>query len=303
MSDTLKVMADRRRELDSIIAAGEVLNMKFDGGKKTLSLRASKILHLMVSAAGSDLGHLNEIHSIPIKDMNDTMHLTKEEFFETARELFACTVRFQKTKPNGRMQTAAGPLLGGVWRDDDDPLGYIAYALSPILIEVLKTSNHWAVLSRQAVMAFQSRYSLRLYELISLRIRLDHVHEETFSIDDLRGMLGIPDGKVKLWADIRRFIVEPAIAEVNQLTGLAVTYKPIKHGRAVAGIKLNWRTKEATERAAAAAELDRSSVGRQARRDGTVEIINEAVSSINDPNMAAALRRIGEAAAAKWKAE
>ena len=167
-----------------------------------------------------------------------------------------------------------GPLLGHVERDDDENDGELRFELSTILRQVMRNSNHWAALSRDAVMAFQSRYSLRLYELVSLRIGRQHQHSETFTIDDLRALFGVPSGKLTTWSNLRMFVIEKAIAEVSHLTGLAVTYEPVKRGRSVTGIKLVWREKEQSERDEAARELDRSSIGRAARRDGTAEAVS-----------------------------
>lgn len=296
MGKTLTVLSDRRAMVDEIVAAGEVLDMRFQDGKTGLSLHAAKLLHSLVAAAGGDAG-LAKVHTVTLARLNEQHHRSKEELLETARELFGVSIRLEMLNSKGKKSTKIGPLLSDVERDEDAD-GELRYELSPILRMVMKNSNHWAVLSRKAVMAFQSRYSLRLYELVSLRVGLDHVHSEELSVDDVRSVFGVPKGKLMRWPDLRRYVIELAITEVSHLTGLAVKYEPVKRGRTVIGIKLIWREKNAKARADAALELDRSSVGRAARRDGTAEEILPDQQGSGE--LTEALRSLRGALASKW---
>jgi Initiator Replication protein len=287
---TLEVVADRRHELDTLIAPGELVNMRFQHGKTTLSLRGAKLLHCLIDGAGAEAGN-QVLHSLPIHTLNTVFHLSLDEFLEVARELWQTSIQVDFVRSNGEKAVMAGPLLGHVARDYDNN-GDLQYEISRVMRHVLRSSNHWAELSRKAVMAFQSRYSLRLYELISLRMRLDKVHSETFPIADFRSLFGVPQGKLKTWQNLKEKVIEPAIAEVSHLTGLTVSYEPVKRGRSVTAIKLIWREKDAKARAAAARELDTSSIGRQARRDGTAETIvdgQEAVTAEDFRKLAAQL--------------
>lgn len=274
MAKTLQVIADRANRPDDLIAPGEVLDLKFRDGAKTLTLRASKLLHLLVDAAGPD-ACADKVHSIPIERLNGTFHVSREEFVETCRELFGTTVRMEIDTKRGRAEKI-GPMLADVERDLEDGEGSeVRFQLSPVLRLVLARSNHWAALSRKAVMAFESRYALRLYEVIAIRAGLSSKSAETFDLDDLRSRMGVPRGKLVRWADIRRYVLDIAVAEVNQLSGFHVSYEPLKRGRSVMAVRLTWAVHGAQGRAAAARELEASRVGRKARRDGSVEAVVE----------------------------
>ena len=67
-----------------------------------------------------------------------------------------------------------------------------------MLRTVLAQSNYWAVLSRRAAMAFESRYALRLYEIVAIRPGLVLKTAETFDLDELRERLGISSGKLRV---------------------------------------------------------------------------------------------------------
>ena len=73
----------------------------------------------------------------------------------------------------------------------------------------------------------QGAYSIRLYELLA---QYKSKGERTLSIDELRVMLDI-GSRYKQFGDFSRWVIEPAIKEINDLTGLKVVAKPKKTGR------------------------------------------------------------------------
>lgn len=272
MGKMIKVAADRADRPDDLVAAGEVLDLQFRDGAKTLTLRAAKLLHLLVDAAGADACE-DRVHAVPIERLNDTFHVSRDEFVDTCRELFGTTVRMEVKTKRG-LATKVGPLLADVERDLDEGDGSeVRFQLSPILRLVLARSNHWGILSRRAVLAFESRYALRLYEMISLHKSKKFQNSMVLSLEDFRLHMGVPSGKIGRWQDLKRYVLEMALAEVNQLSGLTVTYDPIKRGRSVTAVRIEWAERDAAGRVAVARELEASRVGRKARRDGTAETL------------------------------
>jgi hypothetical protein len=270
-----KALTDRTERPDELVAAGHQVEMIFRRGQKALSLRAQKMWHLLIKAAGARLAD-NVKHCIPLADLYQAGlgHMTQAERIETLRELQTTLVEVTTDSPKikGGLRTVSGALLSHVARDHDDR-GDLEWYFSPALLIVFASSEHWAVLSKRAVMAFESRYSLRLYEIVSLRSGLDQMTSQIFEVEELRDRLGVPVGKLPAWANFRQKALDPAIAEVNQLAGFTVSYEPIKRGRAVAAVKLLWGEKSPPERKATKRELDGSKVGRKARRAGAVESV------------------------------
>ncbi len=270
-----KALTDRTARPDELVAAGHQVEMIFRRGQKALSLRAQKMWHLLIKAAGATLAD-NVKHCIPLADLYQAGlgHMTQAERIETLRELQTTLVEVTTDSPKikGGLRTVSGALLSSVERDHDDR-GDLEWYFSPALLIVFASSEHWAVLSKRAVMAFESRYSLRLYEIVSLRSGLDQMTSQIFELEELRDRLGVPAGKLEEWFDLKRKALEPAIAEVNHLAGFTVSYEPIKRGRSVAAVKLSWGEKSPPERKATKRELDGSKVGRKARRAGTVESV------------------------------
>lgn len=280
-----QALADRAGRADELVASGRQIDMVFKPGQKALSLRAQKLWHLLVKAAGVKLAD-NTTHSIPLADLYQTGlgHMTLAERIDTLRELQTTLVevRAPSAKVKDRMRVISGPLLDYVARDEDDR-GDLEWSFSRVLRSVFANSEHWAVLSKRAVMAFESRYSLRLYELIALRAGLDHKTSETFPLEDLRARLGVPVNTLTTWSNFRVVALDPAIAEVNQLAGFRVSYEPVKRGRSVVAVKLSWEVKSAPERRATKLELDQPRVGRKARRDGSAETVAVVADRLSFP--------------------
>ena len=226
-----RIAADRVGIGDDLVASGQQIEMVFRKGQRALSLRAGKIFHLLVKVAGARLAD-DARHSMPLADLYDLCHLRSDDMVETVRELASTLVEVTLPSPRikGGLRTETGPLLSLVSRDHDQP-GILEWMFSPTMRLIFESTDHWAIISKRAVMAFESRYSLRLYEIVSLRVGLDHIASETFDLDDLRRRLGVPDGKMLKWFDVKRKALDPAIAEVNHLTGLHVACEAIKRGR------------------------------------------------------------------------
>lgn len=237
-----------------------------------MSLRGGKLFHLLIQIAGVRITDQVQ-HKVTLATLNETFHSSVSELEALVEELHTTTLRLHLTDGNGRRFTKSGPLLSDVEREDEDQTqAELRFEFSPAMRRAIANSTHWAVISRRAVMAFESRYALRLYTLLGLRAGLRKVSEE-FSIEDLRELLGVPEGKLARWQDLKKWAIEPAVEEVSHLSGLKVMYMPIRRGRRIVGINLTWGVKDETGRVEALKELERPRVGRKARRSGSVETV------------------------------
>jgi len=297
---TIQAITDRATRSNDLVGAGEVLDMQFDTTRKGLSLRAAKLLHLLIKEAGSSAVDDVE-HRVPVAALNTSMHLTLDEFISTVKELMFVQLGLRAlNEKTGVPELYFDPLIHSVSRtDSDDDAAVVGYRLSNTLRRVMKDSVHWAILSRQAVMAFESRYALRLYELISLRINLTR-NTEKFTIDNLREKLGVPAGKLMKWDAFNRKALGPAIAEVNQLSGFIVSAVPYKSGRSVAGVVLTWSIAPTPERVKVQRELESSRVGRTVRREGGSDKVIDLLSVQTITRESPAFPRQGGIAYSSW---
>jgi plasmid replication initiation protein len=80
------------------------------------------------------------------------------------------------------------------------------------------------------VMSMRSQYSIRLYEILK---SYENVRGIIYEIDELRKVLGMSKNILPRWVDLKRFVIEQAIKEINELTDILVRYDTIKKGRSV----------------------------------------------------------------------
>lgn len=268
---TLDAVRMNRADADVIVAAGEVADLRFVSGN-ALSLRAAKLFCLLIHEAGVTVADQVQ-HRIPYSVLNETFHKSRDELAEAIHELHTTTVSVQLVSRQGRACVKSGPILSDVEREPDSlDDAEIRFEFSPAMRRVIANSTHWASISRRAVLSFESRYSLRLYLWLSLRANLRKVSED-IALDDLRALLGLSGDTMIRWQDMRRFILDRAIAEINQLAGFRAEYMPLKQGRRVVGVRIAWGLKDRAELVKAQKELDRPRIGRKARRAGLVENI------------------------------
>ena len=137
MVNTMTILANKSGE--TLIAAGEVVELRFRDGNKALSLRSAKLFHLLVDHAGAKACDDVE-HRVPIAELN-FFHADAEQFVECVRDLVGTTVELT-TKEDGETVTLVDPLLHGVRRAHNLAEGHLTFRLSTTLRTVLKNSNH-----------------------------------------------------------------------------------------------------------------------------------------------------------------
>jgi hypothetical protein len=98
-------------------------------------------------------------------------------------------------------------------------------------------------------------------------------------------MLGVPPGTYKLGPDFLRFVIKPALLEVNGLSDMGVDIEVVrKHSRApVTAVTMTWWRKEGDEFRDAMKERARPKVGRMARLRGQVERVEALPGRLPSP--------------------
>lgn len=162
--------------------------------------------------------------------------------------------------------------LLGTNKEEEEKDGYFYYTFPADLLAVITQSKAWATIKSHIMYSLRSKYSIRLYEMIERRIGMAMQSEE-FTIKELRGLLGVPDGKLERFADLNKYCLKPALQEVNYLSDFVVDIGIIKRGRAVEKLFVTWLRKSPDELRSAFDEREKSRVGRHARFTGKVDVI------------------------------
>jgi hypothetical protein len=286
---TLDAIRMHRSDPDAVVAAGELVDLRFVAGN-VLSLRAAKLFVLLIQQAGIAVADPVQ-HRVPYAVLNQSFHKSRDELVEAIAELHSTIISVRVTSRRGRDYVKSGPILSDVEREAEDLSdGEVRFEFSPTLRRVIADSTHWTAVSRRAVLAFESKYALKLYLYLSLRARL-RKNTEDLTLDEVREVLGVPRRALPRWQDVKLRAIDPAFAEVNHLAGFHAAWSPVKAGRRVVGIRVAWSLKDRDELVEAAKELDRPRVGRAARRDRLVETIADERRRIADSLASAPVSR------------
>ncbi len=196
-------------------------------------------------------------------------HNANDRVGESLERLMSAIVKVQVTW-DGEAAIERVQLLGGniesARRD-----GLLEYEIPARLRKIIRNSTVFARLQREVMFALTSKYALTLYEIVQKRGNLKYRSSERFTLDALRGVLGVPKGKLTSWSNLHLRAIKPAVAEVNALSDYVVAIDPIKTGRKVTHVELRWWRKDRDGVDRAEREVSFSKVGRRARIDETVE--------------------------------
>ena len=84
-----------------------------------------------------------------------------------------------------------------------------------------------------------STYAIRLYELL---VQYQSIGKREISVVDLRWMFELQN-KYPVWADLKHWVIDQAVKEINEFSPLSVTYETKKTGRKITSINLRFKQK------------------------------------------------------------
>jgi hypothetical protein len=269
MKKTTEIAADRARDETKTVLPAEMARGVFI--KNSPSLRALKLMHLMIAKAGGRMAEpvrhdmrLSEIRAID--GMNNHTRKSLQPLFE---ELAATVLTYDNTEAQ---RLSIGGLMEHTTLDYRDEVSgdmLVSWHFGRMFRFMAEESNHWAILDRQTVFHLQSKYSVLLFQYFASLQGLKYKTGEVFTVQQLRDLLGIPKGKLASFGHFNSRAIQPAISEINQLARFTLTATPHKIGRTVATVEITWEQKPDITKAKR--ELDGSKLGRKARRSGVEE--------------------------------
>lgn len=139
-----------------------------------------------------------------------------------------------------------------IWSRTKYQNGSVSIKFTPdILPHLLKLQCHFTLLELNYVGAFKSANTVRLYHILK---SWQSYGGKTLFIEDLHHQLDSNATCIKDFGQFRRHVLESSIAEINGLTGLSVSYTPIK-GAQVRVVKITFTVKTKANIAKAASRM------------------------------------------------
>ena len=273
MARTLTVITEvERTNPKEIVKPEELIDIRPARGKK-LGLAARKYFNLMLKEAGSRVGE--PIRHRILKRTLRQGHKSNDHLSEIIDELASTHVEIKTKSSRGRMARVLPQLIKIIEETDDSDSAWVEFEFDPDLRKVIVDSEIYASLQAQAVLAIRSKYSLVLYEL-GAKLSGRTIPSATFSIEDFRGMVGVPEGALLEFAQFRRRVLDAAKAEIDHLAHFTMKYTVKRQGKTPVALEFEFWKKSSDAADKTQSELNRHSAGRKARRAAKVEKVEIA---------------------------
>jgi hypothetical protein len=245
MTKTTQVAADRAFDHTKTVLPAEVARGVYM--RNAPSLAALKLMHLMIATAGGRMAEpvRHEIRLSDIRKIEGMDNHTRASLTPLFEELRAAVLSHDDKE-------AQRVVIGGVldvavldYRHEVSGDTLLSWYFGRMFIDMAEKSNHWAILDRQTVFHLTSKYSMLLFQHVASLTPFNHITSKTFTLPDLRAVLGLTQGKIARFADLNRDVLKPAISEISQLSRFTLTATPHKIGRTVASVTIGWQVKDA----------------------------------------------------------
>lgn len=181
----------------------------------------------------------------------------KTWWVETAPDVESTVSWFNKVRTNKKSGTVTV-------RFDDD--------MMPYLLELTKNNQYYTHYQLKYILPMKSQYAIRLYELLKSYQRNNF--EWFFDIDTLKKQLNCEN--YTRFPDLRRWVIEPAVAEINEFTDIKIAWEPVKEGRKVVRVTFYMVGKKKT----ALLEADRAIHDALDGQIDLLELLTESESSV-----------------------
>jgi hypothetical protein len=190
------------------------------------------LLHVAFDELGKQGGH-----SVAIKDINAVFRAlggehSTEWIWNSAKRLAQTTVEFEVTYGDERYDTVTNIFTASVPRKGKRGSELHFWFPEP-LIPIIKEPLRFARLRVHFLIKLSGKYAVTLYEILEgFANRRDG--ECRVTIEELRRWLKVPEGSYKDWKDFKKWVLRPALEQINADplgAGFTVEYEPLRKGR------------------------------------------------------------------------
>lgn len=196
-------------------------------GQHDLELPDIKLFNYFLQRSYTKLAE-RDIHEIPVSDVLSLLKHTSVARLEASlKKLGNVKIEIDYHQDGEEHSVSCHFLSYDICKAED---GILKYAFDPILLRFLWEPAVYGRINLRFFNQFKSPYGAKLYEILTLYV---HRHNRTWSasIAELRTALGVPDDQYARFDNLKRSVLDKAIAEVNALSGFGVDVEYIRGGR------------------------------------------------------------------------
>jgi hypothetical protein len=156
-----------------------------------------------------------------------------ERFWDSIKRLTKTHVEYTRVDENDERWEGASTLFIGEYKPKQKRTGIVRFMFPPNLVPILLEPGKFARLRVEFMLKLDSKYAVTLYQVLESVANLRAPVLEA-TVDEVRGWLKVPEGKLKTWQDLERKALSPALKEINSnpdLSGIYIAHELIRGGR------------------------------------------------------------------------
>ena len=179
---------------------------ELDSDKSYHEISVAELLRLFRRYGRTDLGTRGMIKVGKNEEETEAAAL-----WDSVRRLVKTTVEWEDEEYQGISALVSEALMNKRYRES----GKIYYAFGKGLSKQILAPRAFARLRCHVVLALRSKYAVTLYEVLEAYVNRRE-STLTVSIEDFRSWLKVPEDAYADWKDLKRNVILPAIAEINE---------------------------------------------------------------------------------------
>ena len=272
----------------NVTKANKLIQITLMESKTRLSLRDQKIILAVIAQINPEDDDFKD-YQISVNDLSKITGIKSQNLYTSIDE--ACTRLISSVITIKEPHNKNG-FLKVTWFSHAEytpSKGMVNFSVSPRLKPyLLQLKGHFTSYRLKQVMCLQSSYSIRMYELLRQFLPMNAVYKgnttafREITIDDLRGYLGVEDGRYPKFAMFRKNIIEKCQKEITEETDLSFDFEPIRRGRKIHAIKFTIKHNSRNETAPAQTEKPKA---RSQMDDGLALMLRSNIPDMTDNEM------------------
>lgn len=187
----------------------------------------------------------NSLLSIHASSYINTFHVEKNTAYEVlktaSKSLFDRYVTYHDINPLTKQNRSFHcRWVDKIGYEDHSGIVYMRFT-QDIVPLITRLEENFTKYELQQISRLTSAYAIRLYELL---IQWRSVGKTPiFDLTLFRGQLGVEKDQYKTMSNFKRFVLDFALAQVNEFTDITAQYEQYKTGRTITGLSFTFKSK------------------------------------------------------------
>lgn len=196
-------------------------------GQHEIDLTDTKLFNFLLHYAYTKLNQ-KTVHTMPASEALAYLnHTSIDRLAASLKRLSDVKIQIDY-RQDGVDHTVSCHFLSFKFSKAED--GVITFAFDQILLNFLWEPKVYAKINMEFMQKFKSQYGARLYEIMAF---YQHRFHRTWSVsvEDLRTHLGVPDNRYPRFDNLKKYVLDKAVAEVNAIAPFGLDVDYVRGGR------------------------------------------------------------------------